>query len=469
MRTEELIKVVPHERQIAYQNLEFYAFAHFGPNTFSNREWGDGTEPEDLFNPTDFNADQWVASCKSAGMRGLILTCKHHDGYCLWPSMYTEHSVKNSPWCGGRGDVVREVSEACARGGIRFGVYLSPWDRNSPYYGDSPRYNDYYVAQLEELLTNYGEIFSVWFDGACGEGPNGKRQEYDWDRYYATIRRLQPNACIAVCGPDIRWCGNEAGHCRKSEWSVVPARLCKAETVVKSSQSSEADALRLKKIDSSTEDLGSRDVMADEPSAVWYPAEVNTSIRPGWFYHESEDARVRSLDDLWNVYLGSVGANATFLLNIPPDRRGRFADADVARLAELGEKLRDSFGRCLSDDAEYSSPDFDGVHTASALRADDENYFKTPDGRESAEITIKMPEKRPLRFVVLAENIRLSQRIEEFAVDTAEGSGWREVYTGTVVGRKRIAALPDGIVTDAVRVRIIRSRVSPTLSYISLY
>ena len=234
MRTpEEQIRyaasITPSPRQLAWQQLEFYAFTHFGMNTFTNREWGDGTEDPALFNPDALDADQWVAAVKSAGMKALILTCKHHDGFCLWPSAYTEHSVKNSPWKNGQGDVVREVSDACRRGGIKFGVYLSPWDRHDARYGQGKPYDDYFVSQLTELATNYGDIFCFWFDGACGEGKNGKKQIYDWERYYAVLRKLQPNAVLNVCGPDVRWCGNEAGHCRKAEWSVVPAELRDAE------------------------------------------------------------------------------------------------------------------------------------------------------------------------------------------------------------------------------------------------
>ena len=228
--------VIPSRRQLAWQKLEFNAFIHFTVNTFTDREWGLGDEDPAIFKPTELNADQWVKVCKSAGMRGIILTCKHHDGFCLWPSRYTGHSVKSSPWRDGNGDLVRELSDACRRVNLKFGIYLSPWDRHEKIYGDSELYNEYFRNQLRELLTGYGEIFAVWFDGACGEGPNGKRQVYDWDGYYSVIRELQPEAVICVCGPDVRWCGNEAGHCRESEWSVVPAILQDAEKVAEKSQ-----------------------------------------------------------------------------------------------------------------------------------------------------------------------------------------------------------------------------------------
>ena len=301
-----LVKCRPSARQIALEQMEFYAFAHFTVNTFTDREWGDGTESEEIFNPTAFDADQWVDALKLAGIKGLILTCKHHDGFCLWPSAYTEHSVKNSPFRCGKGDVVKEVADACKKGGIKFGVYLSPWDRNSNIYG-SEEYNDYFCHQLTELLTNYGEVFTVWFDGACGERPNGKRQIYDWDRYYALIRKLQPNACIAICGPDIRWCGNEAGHTRPSEWSVLPVGFAEPDEVAENSQRVDSSEFREKTIKETERDLGSREFLKDNIGLRWYPAETDTSIRPGWFYHADEDERVRSTETLLDIWYRTVG------------------------------------------------------------------------------------------------------------------------------------------------------------------
>ena len=240
---EKLISVLPSPRQVAFQQTEFYAFVHFTVNTFTDKEWGDGKENPEIFNPVNFDADQWLRAIKSAGMKGLILTCKHHDGFCLWPSKFTNHSVAASPF---KKDIVLEVSEACKKYGIKFGVYLSPWDRNSSLYGQGKAYDDFFVNQLTELLTNYGPVFSVWFDGACGEGPNGKKQYYDWERYYKVIRDLQPEACISVCGPDIRWCGNEAGYTRESEWSVVPQRARDSEKIAEKSQQQDDEKFRLR-------------------------------------------------------------------------------------------------------------------------------------------------------------------------------------------------------------------------------
>lgn len=340
-----LVEIVPTMRQLKHQQMEFYGFIHFTVNTFTGKEWGEGTESPEIFDPKRLDAGQWARAAKDGGMRGLILTCKHHDGFCLWPSRYTRHSVAYSPYKGGRGDIVKELSDACREEGIAFGVYLSPWDRNHPAYGSGREYDDYFVNQLEELLTGYGDIFTVWFDGACGEGANGKRQVYDWKRYYEVIRRLQPLACISVCGPDVRWCGNEAGQTRPSEWSVVPARTADTEKIAADSQQTDEEAFRSRRIRAQDMDLGSREILAGEEELIWYPAEVNTSIRPGWFYHASEDDKVKSLKELVHIYEHSVGGNATFLLNIPPDPNGLIHTADLERLHELGEYIRNTYRR----------------------------------------------------------------------------------------------------------------------------
>ncbi|HJC24511.1 MAG TPA: alpha-L-fucosidase [Candidatus Eisenbergiella merdavium] len=465
-----LTAVVPTERQIAWQQMEFYSFVHFTVNTFTGREWGDGTEPEEIFNPTAFDASQWVDALKAAGMKGLILTCKHHDGFCLWPSRYTGHSVANSPFRGGKGDVVREVSEACRRGGLRFGIYLSPWDRNCALYGQGKAYDDYFVNQLTELLTGYGEICSVWFDGACGEGPNGKKQVYDWERYYAVIRRLQPDACIHVCGPDVRWCGNEAGDTRPSEWSVVPKRASETERIASKSQQADETQFRERKISAGDQDLGSRDVLADEAELIWYPAEVNTSIRPGWFYHEEEDELVRPLEELLHIYYHSAGGNAGFLLNIPPTKEGLFHANDVKRLCEIGEYLKKTFARNLAKEAELSADAWEEGHEIDAVRTDDyDSFFRTQDGVRTAQITLAFPEPARVSHVVLKENIRMSQRIEGFEITAVSENGEeQEVYRGTVVGYQKIARFPE-IAAKRLQIRITDSRVFPTLSFIGVY
>jgi len=419
-RIREAAQIAPSARQQAWQEMEFYSFIHFGINTFTNKEWGLGDEDPADFNPTAFNAKQWVDVCKSAGMNGLILTCKHHDGFCLWPSAHTDHSVKGSPWKGGYGDIVQEVSDACREGGIRFGVYLSPWDRHDPRYGTSS-YNDYFKAQLRELLTRYGDIFCVWFDGACGEGPNGIRQVYDWDGYYQLIRELQPGAVINVCGPDVRWCGNEAGHCRKSEWSIVPAIL-------------------------------------------------NTSIRPGWFYHASEDDQVRSLDELLHIYYQSVGGNATFLLNLPPDQRGLIHENDAARMAELGKMLASTFEQNLALNVQAAASErMDVDYDASRTVDGNKHTFWSPmEGTEWAEVEIDLGAAQAFDTIVLKEHIQSGQRIERFRLEYKHQGAWKTFFDGTVVGYKRICRF-DQIDARHVRLTIEESRWYPTLSAFEVY
>jgi len=464
MNDEQLIKIVPSERQLAHQQLEFYAFIHFTVNTFTGKEWGDGTENPSIFNPTKLDAEQWVKSICAAGMRGLILTCKHHDGFCLWPSKYTKHSVASSPYKDGKGDVVKEVADACKKYGIKFGVYLSPWDRNSILYGQGKAYDDYFICQLTELLTNYGEIFSVWFDGACGEGPNGKKQYYDWERYYAKIRELQPNACISVCGPDVRWCGNEAGYTRKAEWSVVPERAKDSEIISENSQKEDDAAFRVRRVDARDEDLGSREILKDEEKLIWYPAEVNTSIRGGWFYHECEDDKVRSLEELMHIYINSVGGNATFLLNIPPNKEGLFHENDVKRLEEIGEYIKNMFAVNLLDDAEI---EYDGKHV-DCIRND--NYDESLFGEEGKpfEITIKWEQPVNVGAVVIKENIMYSQRVESFCIEAEVDGNYEEIYDGTVIGYKRIVPL-ENLETKNLKIKIKDSRKEPVISYIGVF
>lgn len=445
------VQVVPSKRQLDHQKLEFYAFVHFTVNTYTDKEWGDGTESEVVFNPVDFNADQWVDAVKSAGMKGLILTCKHHDGFCLWPSAYTEHSVKNSPWKNGQGDIVRETAEACRKGGIKFGVYLSPWDRNCQLYGQGKPYDDYFINQLTELCTDYGPVFSVWFDGACGEGPNGKKQIYNWDRYYETIRRLQPDACISVCGPDVRWCGNEAGDTRPSEWSVVPKRTQDTEKIKEDSQQSDNIEFRQRKINAQDRDLGSRQILNNEESLVWYAAEVNTSIRPGWFYHTYEDDQVKSLSKLIDIYEKSVGGNATFLLNIPPCPSGLFHQNDVQRLKELGEYLEKTYSNNLIDDA------YDVI----SFTPDENNPVYSKIIRWENPVSVKR--------IILQEDITKSQRVEHFIISAKQEDGsWLQIYEGTTVGYKKICPVEE-TVTKELKIVFDDFRVSVILNNLGVY
>lgn len=464
---ERLIRVLPTKRQVEYQSLEFYAFIHFNVNTFTDREWGDGTESEELFAPTDLDVKQWVNAIQDAGMKAIILTCKHHDGFCLWPSKYTPHTIANSPYKNGEGDLVKELSDACKEAGLKFGIYLSPWDRNQKSYGTGEEYNDFFVNQLTELLTHYGPIFAVWFDGACGEGPNGKKQQYDWERYYKVVRTLQPNACICVSGPDIRWCGNEAGDTREAEWSVVPRRMSETEIIAQKSQQEDNEAFRQRKICAWDRDLGSREVLRGETDLIWYPAEVNTSIRPGWFYHSTEDDKVRSLDELIHIYYHSVGGNATFLLNLPPDRRGRIHENDVIRLKELGDYIKNAFSHnLLETEGSLTASAQQKEHPIEAVREENyETWYEAPVGTNAVEICIQFPEKKKIRHLVMKENIYRSQRVERFSVESGDGI---TLYQGTVIGYKRIVPF-QGLETDSLVIRIEDSRVCPTLAFIGVY
>jgi alpha-L-fucosidase len=439
--------VRPSERQLRWQALEFQAFVHFGMNTFTDREWGEGTENPKLFNPTDFNADQWVEAVKAAGIRGLIVTAKHHDGFCLWPSLFTEHSVKNSPWEGGKGDVIGEVAEACRKGGLAFGVYLSPWDRHEPSYGDSPRYNEHFKNQLRELLTGYGEISEVWFDGACGEGPNGKRQVYDWAGYFALIRKLQPRAVISIMGPDARWIGNEAGVTRESEWSVVPV-------VGFDDLPDEKNPGGIAHLDAQAQDLGSFGRIAEVARRggrlIWYPGQVDVSIRPGWFYHAAEDDKVKPLDHLLEIYYTSVGGNAQLLLNIPPDKRGRIHENDVRRLKELGDRLKATFAVNPAEKAKMTITE--GLWD----RFDDQGRH-IGAGNLPPRFTWDLGSSVRFNVVLLKENLRWGQQVESFAFDIGDGQDWKEIARGTTIGWKKLLRIQT-VETAKVRVRILRAR-----------
>lgn len=463
---KRLVSIVPSERQLNWHKLEFYSFIHFGINTFYNREWGNGKEEPAMFNPTELNTDQWAESLKNAGIKAIILTCKHHDGFCLWPSKYTEHSLKNSPYKNGKGDIVKELSESCKKFGLKFGVYLSPWDMNNKTYGYSDEYNKYFKNQLTELLTNYGEIFSVWFDGACGEGENGKKQEYDWQGYYDLIRKLQPNACITICGPDVRWCGNEAGDCRKEEWNVVPYRLSESEFVQENSQKEDKAEFRERKISATDKDLGSREILKDEKDLIWYPCEVDTSIRAGWFYHENEEPK--PLEKLLQIYYNSVGANATLLLNIPPDKRGLIPDADVKRLKEIGEHLKEAFKTCITKDAKLEVDFIEDGYNIDNIKNEDEKFYKGIDWEKAATIKVSLDKPNKIKYVVLKEEISLSQRIEDFSIFAKLDGEMQEIFKGSVVGSRRICKI-EGIETDYLEIKINKSRVCPTLNFLGIY
>lgn len=456
-------QIVPTANQLAWQEMEFIAFTHFGMNSFTDREWGEGTEDPTLFNPTAFDARQWARVLKDAGMKMIIVTAKHHDGFCLWPSRFTEHSVKKSPWRDGRGDVVGEVAEACREAGLKFGIYLSPWDRHDPSYGDSPAYNRHFMNQLRELLTDYGEVGEVWFDGACGEGTNGKRQEYDWWSYYRVIRELQPKAVIFGMAPDLRWVGTETGCGRETEWSVVPVRIKES-----ASASDSLDDIFIPG-DMTAEDLGSRERIASARALAWYPAETDVSIRPGWFYHAGQDGEVKSPEKLVDIYFGSVGRNGVLLLNVPPDKRGLIHENDVRSLTGMRRILDETFAVNLAEGARVEASSARPGHRAEfILDKDIASYWTTPDGIETASLEWTLPEKRSFDIVLLQEEIRVGQRVEEFALEAWDGNSWRPFAAGTTIGYKRLLHFSE-ISAQRVRLRITRSRSSPTLAAFGLF
>ncbi len=409
--------VRPSRAQLDWQRDELAIFIHFGVNTFTDREWGDGTESPRIFNPTSLDARQWARSARAAGFRAMVLTAKHHDGFCLWPTATTSHSVRSSPWRGGNGDVVREFVDACRAEGLRAGLYLSPWDRNAPSYGDSPRYNDMYIAQLTELLTQYGAIHEVWFDGANGEGPNGKRQTYDWPRVWGKVKELQPQSVIfSDAGPDVRWIGNERGVAGTTNWStvkpeIVPVPGMSGDEVMRSLQDGDRDG------------------------TVWRPGETDVSIRPGWFYHPAEDARVKSVDTLVEIYCSSVGRNSKLLLNVPPTREGLLHDIDVQRLAGMRAALDSMFAQNVTRDAQVRWRVLSDTQAVSTVRL----------AREST-----------VQLVDLREDITQGQRVAEYALEGLVGDRWQLLSRGTTIGYRRIERFP------ALTVRALRLSINDT-------
>ena len=438
---EKAAGVTPSANQLEWQRLEFIAFVHFGINTFTGKEWGDGNDDPVLFNPTRLNIRQWVRVIRDAGMKMVIITAKHHDGFCLWPSQYTNHTVASSPWKEGKGDVVGEVAAACREYGLKFGFYLSPWDKHEPSYGDAAKYNQFFRNQLQELLTGYGEVSEVWFDGACGEGPNGIKQVYDWKSYYALIRELQPRAVIAIMGPDVRWVGTESGYGRETEWSIVPDVIQTPDSVAASSQQFPVDGAFIP-CDLAASDLGSRDKLKNARSLVWYPAETDVSIRPGWFYHAADDERVKSPQKLVDIYFHSVGMNSVLLLNIPPDRRGLIHRNDIRSLNGMKKILEQTFRNNLL--------------TGASIRL----------LNGSIEYTLAQPAS--FNVAMIQEDITVGQRIEKFHFEAWNGKDWKPFARGTTVGHKRLLRFPE-LNTQRIRFVTEESRGAPAIMNIGLF
>lgn len=452
--------VVPSGRQLRWQQMEFTAFICYGINTFTNKEWGTGKEDPALFDPESLDARQWARTAREAGMRMILLTCKHHDGFCLWPTRYTDFSVASSPWKEGKGDLVREVADACKEYGLKFAVYLSPWDMNHPDYG-TERYNDFFIGQLTELLTRYGKVDEVWFDGACGEGPNGKKQVYDFKRYYALIRKLQPQAVIAVMGPDVRWVGTESGYGRDTEWSVIPASASNLKEIAASSQQAAGSGAFLPEGSRMEKDLGSRSLLADARGVIWYPSEVDVSIRPGWYYHPEEDSLVKTPQKLIDIYYSSIGKNSVLLLNIPPDKRGLIHENDIRSLTEMRRILEETFAHNLLHRAEKMS--FDKTRLTDNLLT---TYWEGTRTNDSLEISFA--EEVEFDRLLLQENITQGQRVERFSAACLVNGSWQDVAAATTIGYKRILRF-DPVRTKKLRITVSESRDRPQISELGIY
>ncbi|MCP4643902.1 MAG: alpha-L-fucosidase [bacterium] len=442
---------LPSPRQLAWQDLEYYGFVHFNMNTFTDVEWGEGEETPGLFNPTELDCRQWARVCRDAGMRGIVITAKHHDGFCLWPSAYTEHTVKNSPWRHGQGDLLQELASACREFGLKFGVYMSPWDRHEPSYGDSARYNEHFRNQLRETLTNYGEVFEVWFDGACGEGPNGKRQVYDWPGFIGVVRECQPNAVIfSDAGPDIRWVGNEQGFANPTNWSLLDR------------DEFHPGSPRYKELTS-----GHRD------GTHWLPAEIDVSIRPGWYYHPEQDDQVKPLEHVVDIYFHAVGRNGSLLLNLPVDRRGLVHENDAARLMELRQYLDATFTEDFAQGATATATNARAEgHPAFApgnvVDGNAETYWATDDSEIEATLELKLSARATFSVFMAEEFIALGQRVESFEVEALIGEEWEQIAKGTTIGNKRLLRFP-AVTTDRIRMRVHEAKGCPAIATVGLF
>jgi alpha-L-fucosidase len=452
------LAIVPSKEQLAWQELEIYAFIHFTTNTFTGKEWGYGDESPSIFNPTDMDVDQWVRTIKDAGLKAVILTCKHHDGFVLWPSKYTQHSVASSPYKNGKGDVVKEVSEACKKYGLKFGLYLSPWDRNRADYG-SPSYVEYYRNQLKELFTAYGPVFEMWLDGANGgDGYYGGSKEirkingktyYDWPKTIELVRGLNPNILFfSDAGPEIRWVGNERGVAGQTNWNTL-----------------NIDSLYAGK--AGIEGLLNT---GDENGKYWLPAEVDVSIRPGWFYHAEEDDKVKTPEKLFEIYLTSVGRGSNLLLNIPPDRRGKIHENDVKSLLEWRKMLNDKFSNNLASDAKVKVTSVFNKKTKGQNLCDGniKTYWAAGKNTKEAIVELNLSQSKDVSFVEIQEYIALGQRVKSFAIDVWKDNTWQEVAKETTIGYKRIVQINKSN-TSKVRIRILDSKAEVILSEVKVW
>ena len=443
--------VLPTRQQVEWQKMEFNMFMHFGPNTFSGMEWGTGKETAEMFNPTAMDCRQWTSIAKAAGMKGVIITAKHHDGFCLWPNPVSRHTVARSPWRDGKGDVLKELSEACQADGLEFGIYISPWDRNDPHYG-TDEYNEVFVKTLEHALGGYGPVFEMWFDRACGEGSNGKKQVYDWLLFNSTVHKMQPDAVIfSDYGPGCRWVGNERGHAGRTCWS---------RTVV--NEDFTGPRLSRKELNEGTMD-----------GNIWAAAETDVSIRKGWFWKEKENSTVKSLQHLLKIYYESVGRNSVLLLNVPPDTSGLIHETDSLRLMELRAALDDIFSVDLAEGATVEAENVRGgarkFRAGNMLNDNYDRYWAADDSLTKVSFTVTLPEKRTFNRVQLQEYIPLGQRVSAFSIDALTEDGqWKPIAIETTIGYKRIVHVPT-TTTTAVRVNIEEAQACPVLNGFALF
>jgi len=435
----ESLYPVPTPAQLAWEDAEMAMFVHFGMNTFTGNEWGDGTDSASLFNPTGLDVHQWVSVAKEAGFKYVILTAKHHDGFCLWPSKYTSYTIAASRYKNGTGDIVKQLSDACSEEGVSFSFYLSAWDRHEPSYGKDA-YNEFFQNQLTELLTQYGKVGEVWFDDANGERDTGFVPTYNWDLFFSTVRHYQPEALMACYGPDIRWIGNENGTGFETEWSVQPRKY-------------------------SIQPAASGD-------EVWFPSECDVSIRPGWFYHPQEDAQIKTVDQLTDIYFQTIGRNSNLLLNVPPNQKGAIADVDVQRLQEWRQRLDEIFSHDLffgqqivasstrKDTAVYSA--------ANCLDENRKTFWSAKQDSTTAQLVVTLQDSATINIVRLEEAIEYGQRVESFRIFYDGGQGWVECFQGTTIGRTRLAVFSP-VTTRRIEVTIDASRAAPTINILEGY
>lgn len=463
-------QVKPDERQVNWQKTEFYGFINFGLATVVNSEWTDGTVSPANFVPDEFDAEEWVKFFKSAGFKGMVLNVKHHDGFCLWCSEHTKYSVEYAiNWETENRDIVGMLSEECKKQGLKFGIAISPLDRNASSFGSGELYNQYFKNLLREVLTKYGDIFYVRFDGANELSKNDEVQEYDWEGYYQVVRECQPGAVIALVGPDVRWYGNEWGVIRQNEWSVIPEKYSIYNALENSKKPAKKKWFRKDK--EFELDLGSRKAIKKENEFIWYPCEVSLSIRDRWFYHKEDEYTAKTKDKLQKLYLASVGANCAFMLGVPPMKNGKFSDMDFQIMESFGLDLKRAYSYKVSQIGTVeTSSSLSEEYSAENLFSEDESKVWSPAKDDAQpEITITLSQKDMFDKIVMMENIVNGQHIEGYEVYIDEGDGnFKKHSNGGIVGYKRIHKIHP-VEAKRVKIKITSYRGNLELQSVTLY